>query len=500
MSRNFNKFVDEYQNLHIHGEVLGKGGQGIVFRTKDPDVAIKLVLDEKGNRLSDKGSIETYSRRFKRIRLLPLPDGLNISVPVALLQDDAGYVMRLLSEMVPISHLWAEGKALNAISPDDIPSWLSAIPETEAKKIVHYYRTGGLRRRLIVLFKCASLLARLHGHGLVYGDISHNNIFISEGTEEALVWLIDADNLRFEVEVEAGGRAFYTPKYGAPEILQRKDGGRPASDCHAFAVVAFWLLSMIHPFIGRKVDGTDDCDWAESDGDGEDIEDKAYAGFLPWVDDQNDDANSSDGGLPRSLLLTEKLRALFEATFGPGRTSPWMRPAIFHWPEAFAQAADTVLTCPGCGMGYYGDYADPETGGHHCPYCSARRPEMLTLESYRWNGPGIPLGALAWRYTREITGECELTIPRRVLDDFTMVDADTAEITIAPAAGSVRIRKLDHSACEVMVAVESAGREGFQKLFSQLEIARSAPETRFWLFIQLNSPRLVLCSISGGGK
>ena len=145
--------------------------------------------------------------------------------------------MQLLSEMVSFSHFWLDGKSAENIAPDDIPAWLSAMPKNEAKKIVHYYKTGGLRRRLNALFKCASLLARLHGNGMVYGDISPNNIFISEGLEDPSVWLIDADNIRFEIT--AGGSVVYTPKYGAPELVQGKDGGRPASDCHAFAVVAF---------------------------------------------------------------------------------------------------------------------------------------------------------------------------------------------------------------------------------------------------------------------
>ena len=45
MSEWFNRYVDEYQNVHIQDKVLGQGGQGVVFRTRDPDLAIKLVTD-----------------------------------------------------------------------------------------------------------------------------------------------------------------------------------------------------------------------------------------------------------------------------------------------------------------------------------------------------------------------------------------------------------------------------------------------------------------------
>ncbi|AJD46932.1 serine/threonine protein kinase [Isoalcanivorax pacificus W11-5] len=498
MSQRFNEYVDEYQNVYIQDKVLGQGGQGVVFRTKDPDLAIKLVTDESGTPVTDEESVERYSKRFKRVRLLPLPENLNISVPAALLQNNAGYVMQLLSEMVPFSHFWLDGKSAENIGPDDIPAWLSAMPENEAKKIVHYYRTGGLRRRLHALYKCASLLARLHGNGMVYGDISPNNIFISEGLDDSSVWLIDADNIRFEIT--AGGSVVYTPKCGAPELVQGKDGGRPSSDCHAFAVVAFYLLSLIHPFVGKKVDGTDEGDWADEENDGEDVEDKAYAGLFPWVDDQDDDSNSSDSGLPRSLLLTEKLITLFEGTFGLGRTSPLLRPTIYHWPEALAQAADITVTCPGCSMNYYYDFIHPETEGHNCPYCKTQRPQVLILESYRWNGPDKPLNSPSWQYVREIAQGSELTIPRRVFDEFAMLDSDTAEVLISSTAKGILIKKSDHCKAELSVAAASHLQSGFQKLYSQMKIDQVTPDVQFWMFVHLNSPRLVKCMISGGGK
>lgn len=498
MSQRFNEYVDEYQNVHIQDKVLGQGGQGVVFRTKDPDLAIKLVTDESGTPVTDEESVERYSKRFKRVRLLPLPENLNISVPAALLQNNAGYVMQLLSEMVPFSHFWLDGKSAENISTDDIPVWLSAMPENEAKKIVHYYRTGGLRRRLHALYKCASLLARLHGNGMVYGDISPNNIFISEGLDDSAVWLIDADNIRFEIT--AGGSVVYTPKYGAPELVQGKDGGRPSSDCHAFAVVAFYLLSLIHPFVGKKVDGTDEGDWADEENDGEDVEDKAYAGLFPWVDDQDDDSNSSDSGLPRTLLLTEKLISLFEGTFGPGRTSPLLRPTIYHWPEALAQAADMTVTCPGCSMNYYYDFIHPETEDHNCPYCKTQRPQMLILESYRWNGPDKPINSPCWRYVREISQVAELTVPRRVFDEFAMIDSDTAEVLISLSNNGILIKKSDHGTADLSVAADNHPQSGFQKLYSQMKIDRVTPDVQFWIFSHLNSPRLVKCMISGGGK
>ncbi len=554
MSQEIKKYVDDYQNVHLEGEMLGQGGQGVVFRTNDPDLAIKLVTDESGNPVTDEKSVKRYSNRFKRVRLLPLPEKLNISLPAALLQDNAGYVMQLLSEMVPLNHLWLDGKSTRTILiKDDIPAWLFEQEEIETIKnirrkiteiksqsdncecrnnvyntqkceqckkiaqiatnkekelidnfrdsrteIIYYYKTGGLRRRLNVLYKCASLLARLHGNGMVYGDISPNNIFVSEGIDDSSVWLIDADNIRFEIT--ARGSIVYTPKYGAPELVQEKDGGRPSSDCHAFAVVAFYLLSMIHPFVGKKVLGTDEGDWADEENDDEDIEGKAYAGLFPWVDDLSDDSNSSDNGLPRSLLLTEKLKALFECTFGPGRTFPLMRPTIYHWPEALAQAADITVKCPDCSMNYYYNFIHPETEDHNCPYCKTQRPQLLILESYRWNGANTPLNSPCWHYIREIPLNSELTIPRRLFDDFAMLDSDTSEILISSTDKGIVIKKSDQSKADLSVADGSHPQSGFKKLFSQMMIDQSTPDVQFWIFAHVNSPRLVNCRICGGKK
>ncbi|MBF0314284.1 MAG: lipopolysaccharide kinase [Oligoflexia bacterium] len=498
MNQGSDRYIDEYQNVHIQDNMLGQGGQGVVYRTKDPDLAIKLVIDDNGNPLTDKASLEKYSKRFKRVRLLPLPEKLNITVPAALLVNNAGYVMQLLSEMIPLKHLGFDHKISENIVIEDIPLWLSKISENEAKKIVFYYKTGGLRRRLLALYKCASLLARLHGNGFVYGDISPNNIFISEDKEYSSVWLIDADNIRFEVT--DGGNVVHTPKYGAPELVQCKDGCRPVSDCYAFAVVAFYLLSMIHPFIGKKVDGTDDADWADDENDDMDIEEKAYAGFFPWVDDQSDDSNASDGGLPRSLLLTGKLKTLFEKTFGSGRLSPWLRPSIYHWAEALAQATDTTVMCPSCNMSYYYDFINPETNEHGCPYCKTLRPLLIVIESYHWHGSNEPLSVPCWRYIREICDNSKISIPRRVFDSFSMADSDMEDVNIYLSEKEVLVKRSENSRINLSVAHERHQNGKFHKVYSQAQIDRNSLEFCFWLFAEVSGPRLISCSINGGGK
>jgi serine/threonine protein kinase len=128
------------------------------------------------------------------------------------------------------------------------------------------------------------------------------------------VWLIDADNLRFERIY--GGNSVYTPHYGAPEIVQGRDQSRPRTDCWSFAVMAFRTLSLCHPFIGKKVLEPDDAEggWdAEPAKDGvpADLDEQAYAGYLPFIDDEEDDTNANNSCFPRELVAHQHFDAFF---------------------------------------------------------------------------------------------------------------------------------------------------------------------------------------------
>lgn len=374
--------VDEYGNFHQITDELARGGQGVVFRTKDTGLAIKQPLDASGQPDTNANLRE----RFQDIRLLPIPACVPVSLPLAILRDESGYVMRLLSDMKSFGMFELNGKAKKELEGRNemLPKWLTGISDEEmALRLLHYANTGSTRRRLFALAKCAAILARLHSAGLVYGDISTNNAFVSEGSARD-VWLIDADNMRFELP--SGGASVYTPGYGAPEVVQGRDQSRPRTDCWAFSVMVFKLLALCPPFIGKKVLQAEDDDggWdAEpiapvKNGAPGSIEDQAYAGHLPFVDDEDDHSNEGTGGLPRALVTTPGLRRLFQETFGPGREQPHRRPAMAFWALELTRAADHALDCPECSMSYFAD-------DHRiCPYCGGKRPAFICVQTPRW--------------------------------------------------------------------------------------------------------------------
>jgi hypothetical protein len=371
---------DDYGNRHYRAEEVARGGQGVVFRTKDADLAIKQPLDASG--LPDRNA--NLRQRFQDIRLLPIPSRIPVSFPLAILRDEPGYVMRLLNGMKAFSSFELDRGMKKKWEAQDsaLAPWLAGVPDMEmAWRLLHYANTGSTRHRLAALAKCASILARLHGAGLIYGDISANNAFVGEDASPD-VWLIDADNLRFEQA--HGASSVCTPGYGAPEVVRGADSSRPRTDCWSFAVMAFRTLALCHPFIGRKVTEPEDD---ESGWDAEpaaagapaDLHEQAYAGYFPFVDDEDDDSNASVHGLPRVLVTTPRLRLLFQETFGAGRLEPHRRPAMLFWAMELSKASDRSLVCRECNMSHFvDDHAQ-------CPYCGSARRAFARVSTPRWD-------------------------------------------------------------------------------------------------------------------
>lgn len=364
--------VDEEGRVFVVDRApIGRGGQGVVFRTRDPDIAVKFIVPpgeeplaaagaRVGQRLHEhltrapaeplptswqaQGRLRT---RLDDVRLLPLPR-LHLARPLSLLRNHPGYTMQLLRGMVPIRTL---------------------IAEPGEEKLADFYRAGGgLRRRLHLLGRAASLLLRLHGMPVAYGDVSPSNVFVSAAVDEHEVWFIDADNLAFE---SVAGEAVHTRGYGAPELVQGVAGVTTLSDAWSFAVLAFEALTQVHPLVGDHVD---EGGWDEVPT----REDLAFAGRLPWIDDRDSDLNRTQRGMyPRETVISPNLEDLFRRMFGPGRVDRAERPSVAAFAEALRGAADATLACPRCGGTFYVTRA-------HCPRCpDAVRPAFLHAQVSR---------------------------------------------------------------------------------------------------------------------
>lgn len=321
---------------------LGRGGQGAVFRTEEGRHAVKLL------RVRSPRAREALRDRLAMVKRLPIEE-LDLARPLDQLREpDLGYVMALYTGMVSLQTL--------------------VRPPAEATSLSEWYLAGGgLRRRLRLLARTADLFARLHGKGLIYSDPSPQNIFVSEATDANEVRLIDTDNLRHATTV---GQTFFTPGYGAPELVSGRGMASSLSDGHAFAVLAFQTLTAAHPLLGDLV----------QEGEPE-LEEQALLGQFPWIDHPEDDRNRASHGIPRRLVLSRHLGEDFAKTFGPGLADPLSRPGMARWAEHLHRAANNTLACPACASTYY-------RGRSACPWCDAPAPAYVSLDCMLWDPHG----------------------------------------------------------------------------------------------------------------
>ena len=303
-----------------------------MFEVEGGIFAVKLLTRTAG---VDTRRIDRQFLFLKQLDVGHVPIAKPISV---LRQPHAGYVMKLLKGMTAIAQL--------------------VLPPRGCASMREWYReSGSLKRRLNCLASAGEAIAALHAYGLCYGDVSQSNIFIPTATTSDEAWLIDADNLHFDSNTAS--QQFYTPGYGAPEVVGRTGTTSSLSDAHSFAVLSFLALVQCHPLVGDMV----------HDGEPE-LEERAYEGKLPWIDHPADTTNRSSRGIARSIVLSKHLIGLAARTFESGLLEKAKRPSTSEWAEGLGRAAAHCLLCRACGGSYYRD-------SEGCPWCGKPRPAFL---------------------------------------------------------------------------------------------------------------------------
>lgn len=337
--------IDQYGQKYELLECIGEGGQGRVYKTGHKRVLVKLR-----NSLSDEKRRQ-WVNEIQDVMRLPL-EGLDIARPLALITEPcAGYVMELMDGLMPLEDLMQ-------VTQDGMSH------EEGAQR---YIDTGGMHRRFRILARLARTLADLHGRGVVYGDLSPANIFISRSVEHAEVWLIDADNLTWNSR--QGRQPVYTPDYGAPEIMRDESGVNSLTESWSFAVIAYRLLTTNHPLKGDLV----------NDGEPE-IEDRALRGELPWVCHAEDRSNEVSTGIPHELVISKALHTMFDSCFGKGLNDAGARPSLSEWADTFENATNHCDRCEFCASSYF------YNNKYVCPFCDhvQKGVRSVLLRSYRY--------------------------------------------------------------------------------------------------------------------
>lgn len=392
-------YVDTYGRSHIASKVLSSGGQGIVYLTEEPNVLLKLEWNPMTQEIEKDTS---NNDKFDDIRILPMLENTNLTLPQTILRDVVGYTMKMLDGMVSFEE---------AFSGDDyeLPDneWINSTKKANeylGDRLQKYIATGGMRKRLNAFLNVSCVLSKIHASGLVYCDISEKNMFVSAEPQLSHVWLIDCDNLSFMKEsMKKRDGGLHSPGYGAPEIYEGK-GKTMYSDAFSFAIALFWELTMSHPFMGfaasEMLDELDMLDAPE--------EDYTCTGAFAWVCDEEDDSNRSFSGMPIEMFINASLFEKFQKTFSEnGRRNRQKRTTMPEWTYVLAKELDHIVRCKCCQMDYYGNEESV------CPWCDAEN-SIIKVSAYKVVGERKKF---KWDFIHEIS-EGVINVPLRVLEGF----------------------------------------------------------------------------------
>jgi hypothetical protein len=226
-----------------------------------------------------------------------------------------------------------------------------------------------------------------------------------------------------------------------------------------------------------------------------DLDERAYAGELPWILDESDDRNHKDNGLV-GVTLTDELLALFQATFGPGRTQPWMRPSMFCWPSALARAADGAVVCSDCGMSHFFDFEDSSL---HCPFCDSTSKATFVATAYDWLGQSIERQLPTWRLARAWPVPAPaFTIPHRLLYPFSIVDGERDILELRQENDELRLTFCDGGRRHHLALAADEGEGAFVEFEGTAAIPLSLAAAGFWIRVGGPHPRVVRCVLQKG--
>ena len=418
-------YIDTYGRSHVVSDPLSSGGQGIVYLTEEPNVLLKLEWNPITREIEKDTS---NNDKFDNIRILPLLEETNLTLPQTILKDVAGYTMKMLDGMVSFE---------DAFSSDEyeLPSneWIDKIKVDNkylGDRLQKYMSTGGMRKRLNAFLNASCVLAKIHASGLVYCDISEKNMFVSSDPDKSTVWLIDCDNLSFmkdSMKRRDGG--LHSPGFGAPEIYEDK-GKTMYSDVFSFAIALFWELTMSHPFMGvaaqEALDEKDMLDAPE--------EDYTCTGAFAWICDEDDNSNVSTSGMPHEMFLNKALFDRFQKTFcETGRRNRQKRTTMPEWSYVLARELDHTVRCKYCQMDYYGN---EET---ICPWCDTKN-NLLKVTSFKVVDDEKLYN---WDFVNEIT-EDMVDIPLRLLEGFCSNHLDEKTLRIVWNEDGIEIDELSN--------------------------------------------------------
>jgi formylglycine-generating enzyme required for sulfatase activity len=242
-----------------------------------------------------------------------------------------GYLMPLLSEMMPIHRLY---------NPRDR---LDTAPEFSYRYL------------WAAATNLSSAVAALHAKNYVIGDVNQSNVLVKTNT---YVSLVDCDS--FQVHDSERKRHIrcpvFTPEFTPPELQGKNVSELDRTSNHdlfGLAVLIFQLLMEgSHPFRARYL----------ASGEAPSLDERIRLGLFPHGTSRHPSVEAPPGSLPFDFLPPE-LQSLFRLAFASSAAAV-ERPTATEWKQSLRQSLDSLVQC-----GINGQHEYPSHIGD-CPWCA----------------------------------------------------------------------------------------------------------------------------------
>lgn len=295
-------------SAELEATPVGSGGMADVYRTVDGSHVAKLYKDPD----------ESLRDLKRRMRLI-----MNDYNCV----EDGEYWERILCWPAGVVEDPRPGVLMPFVPGRRKATWLTNL--SAWKQLAGDEK--GWAQRVGVAIRLARGLQRLHGTGLVHGDLSPNNVLVDAETGETTIIDLDGlvvpDFLRHQV--------LGTPHYMAPELMLGSADPSLATDRHSLAVILHELLLYRHPFEGPKTYA----------GAPQEAERRRYGSDPVYVAHPRDTSNRPSD-LVEPSELGPRFETLFRRAFVDGIEDPRRRPSASQFAQALQWLLDRVVGCP----------------------------------------------------------------------------------------------------------------------------------------------------------
>ena len=222
--------------------------------------------------------------------------------------------------------------------------------------------------------KLAEAFHALHSSGLCYRDISFGNLWVDPVRADLAI--IDNDN----VGADGGDSDIWgSLKFMAPEVTRREARPSTLTDMHSLAVLLFILLMHGHPLEGVRVE--ESYGWGPHRASEQEISMLHFGKEPLFIFDPHDPANRVVPTHPPAVrwpFYPQFIRDLFTRAFTVGLREPSLASRILpaRWRDAMASVHDLASLCANCGVALI---HDPEDPAKPCWYCGVIPPQRPLL-------------------------------------------------------------------------------------------------------------------------